>query len=334
MPSRLRTEGDCSICLNSKVSDVAAISCCKHTFHAHCIQSWSQITNKCPLCKVFFDFITILDTHQLIHVEHREQRIQNDDLYIINDTYWDCVPCQECKSTDPSNDHLAIICDSCENVYHTFCIGLGDTVPEEDNWFCPKCRAFLFPPPPDTPKEDTPIYYDDLSDFDMNEELPLDAFSKHSFNEGDDEWLPKGHRPSNNETNPDFGTIKREKKRKKHKKHRKRKQRMQWTHDEANVIRQEQDEEHIKRMRHRKRRERTDDVENHNESPFKRRRIGIRDDEDNRNTKELIDDEHNDPLDAAFYGGTMKREGIECVEDRRGNKMWRFTFTKKKKKSK
>eukprot|EP01083_Nonionella_stella_P235680 828422_1 len=132
MSTKLQMDGDCSICQYPKHSNIAAISCCKHTFHLDCIQSWSQITNKCPFCKLRFKFITSLQSHNLIQVENREQKLDRNDLsydIISNDLYWDSQSCEICQSSDPSTDEFAIICDGCDKIFHTFCIGLGYNIP-------------------------------------------------------------------------------------------------------------------------------------------------------------------------------------------------------------
>jgi hypothetical protein len=36
------------------------------------------------------------------------------------------------------NDHLCMLCDSCDRAFHTYCVGLGNVVPE-GNWFCADC---------------------------------------------------------------------------------------------------------------------------------------------------------------------------------------------------
>ncbi|EQC31408.1 hypothetical protein SDRG_11009 [Saprolegnia diclina VS20] len=43
--------------------------------------------------------------------------------------------CQICNLNE--NDSQSLICDTCEDVFHTYCVGLAD-VPEND-WFCPTC---------------------------------------------------------------------------------------------------------------------------------------------------------------------------------------------------
>lgn len=131
----------CRICLCDMISDIAAIPCCDHQFHSQCIESWSNITNKCPFCKLRFQSITTLDTGNVLKVENREQKVVREDLIqdaMEQNAYWDNEACRYCHSVDPQYDDLALICDGCHGVYHTFCIGL-ETVPAGDLWFCPDC---------------------------------------------------------------------------------------------------------------------------------------------------------------------------------------------------
>ncbi|MCD9645742.1 hypothetical protein HAX54_034927 [Datura stramonium] len=46
------------------------------------------------------------------------------------------VKCNVCHST--ADDCLLLLCDLCDTAYHTYCVGLGATVPEGD-WFCADC---------------------------------------------------------------------------------------------------------------------------------------------------------------------------------------------------
>ena len=102
-----------------------------------------QITNKCPFCKVRFNEIKELSSKQITPVPDREQRVERDPLLeaaidAAHDPYHDAV-CEICKDGDPGYDHCALICDSCERVYHSFCLKL-DTVPDDAEWFCDECR--------------------------------------------------------------------------------------------------------------------------------------------------------------------------------------------------
>ncbi len=145
--------GYCIICRDSMKEDdgyeeLASLSCCKHVFHRNCIESWSQITNKCPLDKLRFEHIQLLESKKLIKVQHREQKNDSMDLTldeIAAGSKWDTMPCQICNSFDTEYDHLCLICDCCEQCYHTFCIGLNQ-VPTAQLWFCQQCKIILNEP--------------------------------------------------------------------------------------------------------------------------------------------------------------------------------------------
>merc|ERR1712014_572222 len=106
------------------MGDIGAISCCKHTFHLHCIKQWSKITNKCPLCKLQFSFITSLKTSELIKVKDKEQRNADNlstdliestligDLMETEHGMDDDEPCSVCHEN--GNDKYALICDGCD----------------------------------------------------------------------------------------------------------------------------------------------------------------------------------------------------------------------------
>ena len=58
-----------------------------------------QITNKCPLCKLRFKFITVVQKQTMIHAEDREQENDNIDLTIDaieNEQKWSSIPCEIC----------------------------------------------------------------------------------------------------------------------------------------------------------------------------------------------------------------------------------------------
>lgn len=46
------------------------------------------------------------------------------------------VVCTVCQNT--SNESLLLLCDLCDSASHTYCVGLGGTVPEGD-WYCHDC---------------------------------------------------------------------------------------------------------------------------------------------------------------------------------------------------
>ena len=49
--------------------------------------------------------------------------------------------CTECQRG--GDDALMLLCDICDSSAHTFCVGLGQEVPE-GNWYCDGCRPTVF----------------------------------------------------------------------------------------------------------------------------------------------------------------------------------------------
>ena len=43
-------ETNCSICLK-KIAKLGKLNLCSHTFCVSCINSWSKISNRCPICR-------------------------------------------------------------------------------------------------------------------------------------------------------------------------------------------------------------------------------------------------------------------------------------------
>jgi hypothetical protein len=68
----------CAICLDAAESPATLSGCASHrsatphTFCLACIQQWSQVTNRCPLCKSPFD--AIVHRGEVIAVEARSPR--------------------------------------------------------------------------------------------------------------------------------------------------------------------------------------------------------------------------------------------------------------------
>merc|ERR1712187_723456 len=85
----------------------------------------------------------------------------------------DDEPCSVCHEN--GNDKYALICDGCDKIFHSFCVGLGYHVPSDPVWFCSDCsHLYVEPPTADKKKKSKKakiIYKDDLSDYDSNEDL-------------------------------------------------------------------------------------------------------------------------------------------------------------------
>jgi len=47
----------CAVCMDNMDKDAGELDGCGHTFCFECIEQWSNVTNKCPLCKCVFEAI-------------------------------------------------------------------------------------------------------------------------------------------------------------------------------------------------------------------------------------------------------------------------------------
>lgn len=169
---------DCTICNDTTLEDaldcrdghksgLGSLDCCDHLFCHACISRWvTDCSSTCPLCK--------RDAHKLIRrtrcpvpdrlgmrkivadereLAEREARGRLDelseaDLERLAADDEASGNCTECGTGD--DDHLILLCDSCNSGYHSYCVGLGRTVPDGD-WFCPVCAIVHEPasaPPP------------------------------------------------------------------------------------------------------------------------------------------------------------------------------------------
>ena len=160
---------ECTICndrtLKAALDDnhphnggLGSLDCCEHLFCHCCIQKWvTECSNTCPLCK--------REAHKLVRrrrkpfgrlpngernhiieadertLEQQEARGRLDELTAEElerleaeeEAQGNCVQCG-----NGENDHLILLCDSCNSGYHSYCVGLGHSVPDGD-WYCPVC---------------------------------------------------------------------------------------------------------------------------------------------------------------------------------------------------
>ncbi|XP_059455475.1 uncharacterized protein LOC132185723 [Corylus avellana] len=135
----------CMICLSDCGKSVRGeIDCCDHFFCFICIMEWAKIESRCPACKRRFITIRrpfkdgVFAPERVVRVPLRDQI----DTCYANTTApfepFSQVQCSVChQMTDES---LLLLCDLCDSASHTYCIGLGFTVPEGD-WFCHDCTV-------------------------------------------------------------------------------------------------------------------------------------------------------------------------------------------------
>ncbi len=71
--------------------------------------------------------------------ELEPELLNEPDCTRCNDDGVQCEACgcQVCASK--ADLDLLLMCDECEYAFHTYCVGLGNVVPDGD-WFCRHCR--------------------------------------------------------------------------------------------------------------------------------------------------------------------------------------------------
>ncbi|XVE89589.1 hypothetical protein DITRI_Ditri20bG0008100 [Diplodiscus trichospermus] len=138
----------CGICLSEedKRRLRGTLNCCNHYFCFTCIMEWSKVESRCPLCKQRFETINkparatagVDYRDVVIQVPKRDQVYQpsEEELRSYLDPYENVI-CSECHQGE--DDELMLLCDLCDSSAHTYCVGLGQEVPE-GNWYCDGCR--------------------------------------------------------------------------------------------------------------------------------------------------------------------------------------------------
>ena len=161
--SRQQFTEECPICtagtlleaLDTEAEGLGSLDCCDHLFCHGCIARWvTDFTNTCPLCKKEASELVRRQRSEdgriraeSVQLEAREARGRLDEMseaeieaLIANDEA--AMNCVECGSGE--EDHLILLCDACNSGYHTYCCGLGRTVPAGD-WYCPTCAPIHAP---------------------------------------------------------------------------------------------------------------------------------------------------------------------------------------------
>ncbi|KAJ6359671.1 hypothetical protein OIU77_003805 [Salix suchowensis] len=138
----------CGICLSEedKRRLRGTLDCCSHYFCFTCIMEWSKVESRCPLCKQRFSTIAksgrsamgVDLRNMVIEVPKRDQVYQptEEEIRSYIDPYENVI-CKECH--EGGDDGLMLLCDLCDSSAHTYCVGLGQQVPE-GNWYCDDCR--------------------------------------------------------------------------------------------------------------------------------------------------------------------------------------------------
>ncbi|GAB2299136.1 hypothetical protein Dimus_033208 [Dionaea muscipula] len=134
----------CGICLSDEGTSVrGCIDCCDHYYCFVCIIEWSKVESRCPLCKCRFRRIRRMRrdgsfiSDRAVEVPIRDQIYDPfGDMSTEDTDPYARIKCSVCRGT--ADESLLILCDLCDTAVHTYCIGLGATVPEGD-WYCDDC---------------------------------------------------------------------------------------------------------------------------------------------------------------------------------------------------
>ncbi|XP_056162772.1 autophagy-related protein 36-like [Syzygium oleosum] len=133
----------CGICLTDGGRAVRGrIDSCDHHFCFVCIMKWAKVESTCPMCKRRFSTIRrppkdgAFADERILNIPPRNQV---DDLHRIGsfNPYRE-AQCAVCRGTQDKG--YLLICELCDLAFHTYCVGLGITIPQD--WSCPEC-AFM-----------------------------------------------------------------------------------------------------------------------------------------------------------------------------------------------
>ncbi|KAK7388822.1 hypothetical protein VNO78_23649 [Psophocarpus tetragonolobus] len=134
----------CGICYAERgVSIAGEIDSCSHYFCFVCIMEWAKHESRCPICRQRFSNVRRLPMHGVfsssrdVKVPHRDQVYHPHGNMATgpSDSYAE-TKCSVCQAG--TDEHLLLLCDLCDTASHTYCVGLGYTVPDGD-WFCHDC---------------------------------------------------------------------------------------------------------------------------------------------------------------------------------------------------
>jgi len=141
----------CVICQECPdAGGLARLSGCAHEFCGGCIGRWAQVSTTCPLCKARFEWIEDVGAGTRAAVERKDQawvdqeedaavtqELHDEELRRAAEGYEAAVArdadddtgCMVCSGR--GDDHLYLLCDSCNQGAHTYCVRLGHSVPLE-----------------------------------------------------------------------------------------------------------------------------------------------------------------------------------------------------------
>ncbi|KAG9448611.1 hypothetical protein H6P81_008576 [Aristolochia fimbriata] len=134
----------CGICLSEDGLAIrGSIDSCDHYFCFVCIMEWAKVESRCPMCKQRFGSIRrppkfgVFERERVVTVPVRDQVYdpRGNTATGPRDPYAQ-ISCFKCHGSE--DEYLLLLCDLCDSAAHTYCVGLGNSVPEGD-WYCHDC---------------------------------------------------------------------------------------------------------------------------------------------------------------------------------------------------
>ncbi|CAJ0576337.1 unnamed protein product, partial [Mesorhabditis spiculigera] len=122
---------ECPICLARIGSKYSTLDGCKHIFHPLCIEQWIARTTNCPNCRAVVNKIYLKHNGKTV----KEKTIEQKKVY--DPVEEDFTACQVCGRN--SDEDVLLLCDSCDQGFHTFCLPTPLSNVPDGSWYCPNC---------------------------------------------------------------------------------------------------------------------------------------------------------------------------------------------------
>lgn len=121
----------CSICYQPFRRGVpwTKLPSCGHRFHVPCIQTWVEVQNTCPTCRVRITKV------QKQHVPDRSLAT------LLPNAAYEALVCTACGSG--ADEGRLLLCDGCDRGWHIYCLvpPKPQLPSEEEAWFCDTCTS-------------------------------------------------------------------------------------------------------------------------------------------------------------------------------------------------
>lgn len=119
----------CSICYQPFRRGVpwTKLPSCGHRFHVPCIQTWVEVQNTCPTCRVRITKV-------------RKQHVPDRSLAtLLPNAAYEALVCTACGSG--ADEGRLLLCDGCDRGWHIYCLvpPKPQLPSEEEAWFCETC---------------------------------------------------------------------------------------------------------------------------------------------------------------------------------------------------